>query len=153
MRLLAATAARKPDIGSAEALKRTLLAAKSIAYSASVSGDYIANVLYPRLGVADQVAAKSRRISGERVADAVARGDAEIGFQQVSELLPVKGADYVGPLPPEVQRATTFSAGIAVGAREPDAARSLIEFYVSRAAAPVIARTGLEPLTLSRPGR
>ena len=96
--------APKPDISSVEALKRTLLQAKSIAYSASVSGRYLSTELFPRLGIADQVMGKSRRIEGERVGDVVARGEAEIGFQQISELLPVRGIDYVGPLPPEVQR-------------------------------------------------
>ena len=143
--------APKPDISTVEALKRTLLEAKSIAYSVSASGVYISTELYQRLGITDQVAGKSKRIAGERVATAVARGDAEIGFQQVSELLPVKGIDYVGLLPPEVQRVTVFSAGIAAGAKEPQAARALIEFYVSPGAAPVIVQSGLEPLT--RPGR
>ena len=143
--------APKPDIRTAEALKRTLLEAKSIAYSVSASGVYISSELYQRLGIADQVAGKSKWIAGERVAAAVARGDAEIGFQQVSELLPVKGIDYVGLLPPEVQRVTVFSAGIGAAAKEPQAARALIEFYASPAAAPVIVQSGLEPLT--RPGR
>src|SRR4029079_12294840 len=91
--------ARKPDISSVAALKRTLLDAKSIAYAASVSGDYLATELFPRLGIADQIASKSKRIEGERVGSVVARGEAEIGFQQVSELLPIQGIDYVGPLP------------------------------------------------------
>jgi molybdate transport system substrate-binding protein len=118
--------APKPDISSVEALKRTLLEAKSIAYSAQVSGVYLATELFPRLGIADQVRAKSLRIERERVGAVVARGDAEIGFQQVSELLPIAGIDYVGPLPAEVQRVTVFSAGIAVGAKSPEAARALI---------------------------
>jgi molybdate transport system substrate-binding protein len=77
----------------------------------------------------------------------VARGEAEIGFQQISELLSVPGGDYVGPLPPEVQKVTVFSAGIAVGAKEPDAARALIKFFTSPAAAAVIKKSGLEPVT------
>jgi len=76
----------------------------------------------------------------------VARGDAEIGFQQISELLPVPGIDYVGPLPPEVQRVTVFSAGVGVGAKNPDAARALIRFLASPAAAPAIKKTGLQPV-------
>ena len=94
----------KPDISSVDALKRTLLQAKSIAYSSSVSGRYLSTELFQRLGIADQIMLKSRRIEGERVGAVVARGEAEIGFQQVSELLPVPGIDYVGPLPPEVQK-------------------------------------------------
>jgi molybdate transport system substrate-binding protein len=139
--------ARRPDISSVGALKRALLEAKSIAYSASVSGDYLSTELFPRLGIAEQIRGKSRRIETERVGAVVARGEAEIGFQQTSELLPVPGIDYVGPLPPEVQRITVFSAGIAVGAKAPDAARAVIKFLASPEAARVIAKTGLEPMT------
>jgi molybdate transport system substrate-binding protein len=89
---------------------------------------------------------KSRNAGGERVGALVARGEAEIGFQQVSELLPVSGIDYVGPLPPEVQRVTVFSAGIVVGAKEPEAARALIRFLASPAAASVIEKAALEPV-------
>jgi molybdate transport system substrate-binding protein len=95
--------APKPDISSLDGLKRTLLQAKSVAYSASVSGVYISTELYQRLGIADDMRAKSHRIDRERVGAVVARGEAEIGFQQISELLPVPGISYVGPLPPEVQ--------------------------------------------------
>ena len=108
--------APKPDISTVEGLKRTLLEAKSIAYSASASGTYLATEGFARLGIADEIKHKTKRIESERVAAVVARGDAEIGFQQVSELLPEKGTDYVGPLPPEVQRVTVFSAGLAAGA-------------------------------------
>jgi molybdate transport system substrate-binding protein len=139
--------APKPDISSVDALKRTLLQAKSIAYSASASGVYLSTELFPRLGIADQIKGKSKRIESERVGTVVARGDAEIGFQQVSELLPIPGIDYVGPLPPEVQQVTIFSAGVAVGAREPDAGRVLIKFLASPAAAPAITKSGLEPVT------
>jgi molybdate transport system substrate-binding protein len=139
--------APKPDISTVDALKRTLLDAKSIAYSASASGVYLSTELFQRLGIADQVMPKSKRIVSERVGTVVARGDAEIGFQQVSELLPIQGIDYVGPLPAEVQKVTIFSAGIAVGAKEPEAARALIKFFTSPAAAPVITKTGLEPIT------
>jgi molybdate transport system substrate-binding protein len=137
----------KPDISSAEALKRTLLAAKSIAYSDSASGVYLSTVVFNRLGIADQIKAKSTMVPAEPVGAVVARGEAEIGFQTVSALIPVPGIDVVGVLPPELQRATVFSAGVAVGAQEPDAARALITFLSSAPAAPVIAKTGMEPLT------
>ena len=143
--------APKPDISSVEALKRTLLAAKSIAYSASVSGQYLSTELFPRLGISSQIAAKSQRIERERVGAVVARGEAEIGFQQISELLPVAGIDYVGPLPSAVQKVTLFSAGIVVGAKEPNEARALIRFLSSAAVAPVVSKTGLEPVT-AQPG-
>jgi molybdate transport system substrate-binding protein len=136
----------KPDIGSVDALKRTLLEAKSIAYSASVSGDYLSTELFARLGIAEQLKARSRRVVGERVGAVVARGEAEIGFQQISELLPVPGIDYVGPLPPDVQLVTVFSAGVASGARNPEAARALIRHLASAAAIPVIERSGLDPI-------
>jgi molybdate transport system substrate-binding protein len=138
--------APRPDISSVDALKRTLLQAKSIAYSSSVSGHYLANELFQRLGIADQILRKSRRIEGERVGAAVARGEAEIGFQQVSELLPVPGIDYVGPLPLEVQRDTVFSAGVAVGTRISEAAHALIRFLASPEAAHAITKSGMEPI-------
>jgi len=140
--------APKPDISSLDALRRTLLQAKSIAYSASVSGRYLTTELLERLGIADQVLGKSRRIDGERVGAVVARGEAEIGFQQISELLPVPGIEYVGPLPPEVQRVTVFSAGVAAASRNADAARAVIRFLASSEAADTVAKTGLEPLVL-----
>ena len=138
--------APKPDIGSLDALKRTLLQAKSIAYSASVSGHYLSTELFQRLGIADQVRGKSRRIDGERVGAVVARGEAEIGFQQISELLPEPGIDYVGPLPPEVQRVTVFSAGVAASSKNADAAHALIRFLASPEAAGTVAKSGLEPI-------
>ena len=138
--------APKPDIRSVEALKRTLLNAKSIAYSDGASGVYLSTEMFQRLGVADQVMAKRKQIAGEPVAAVVARGGAEIGFEQVSELLPVPGVDYVGPLPREVQKVTIFSAGIATGAKHPKEARAFIQFIASSAAAPAMKKSGLEPM-------
>jgi molybdate transport system substrate-binding protein len=135
----------KPDIGSVEALKRTLLAAASIGYSDSASGVYVSTELLPKLGIAEQVRAKSRRFGGS-VGEAIARGEAEIGFQQVSELLPVKGIDFVGPIPEAVQKVTVFSAGIPVAAKDKEAARALIRFLASRDAAGILVKTGLEPI-------
>jgi molybdate transport system substrate-binding protein len=139
--------APKPDISTVEALIRTLLEAKSIAYSASASGIYVSTKLFPRLGVAEQVRDKSIRVVSERVGTVVARGDAEIGFQQVSELLPIPGLDYVGPLPSEAQEITVFSAGVATAAKNPQAARELIQFLASPAVVPAIRKVGLEPVT------
>ena len=139
--------APKPDISTVEALKRTLLEAKSIAYSASASGVYLSTNLFPRLGIWESIKDKSKRIESERVGTIVARGEAELGFQQVSELLPIPGIEFVGPLPAAVQQVTIFSAGIAVGAKEPDAAKALIKYFTSAQAAPVIAQTGLEPIS------
>ena len=137
--------APKPDISTIEALKRTLLQAKSIAYSASVSGHYLTTELYQRLGIAEQVMSKSRLIGGgERAGAVVARGEAEIAFQQMSELLPVPGIAHITPLPPEVQKIAVFSAGVAASSTNPDLARSMIQFLVSPDAAGAITKSGLE---------
>jgi molybdate transport system substrate-binding protein len=138
--------APKPDIRTVDGLKHALLEAKSIAYSASASGVYLSQELFQRLGIAAEIRAKCKRIANEPVGAVVARGEAELGFQQISELLPVVGIDYVGPLPPEVQKVTVFSAGIAVGATQPEAARALIQFLASPAVVPAITKSGLEPL-------
>lgn len=143
--------ARRPDIGSADALRRTLLAAKSIAYSDSASGVYIEREMLPRLGIAEQVAGRARMIPAEPVGAVVARGDAEIGFQQLSELRPIRGIDLVGPLPPGLQRVTVFSAGRLARSREPEAAQALIRFLASPAAAQAIVDSGMEPM--GRAGR
>lgn len=137
--------APKPDIGSVEAFKQALLSAPSIAYSASASGTYYETELLKKLGIEAEVKPKSKRILSERVGTVVARGEAALGMQQVSELLPIEGTDFVGVLPPELQRVTVFSAGISATAREPEAARELIRYYRSPAAAPVIRKQGLEP--------
>lgn len=140
--------APKPDIGSADALKRTLLAAQSIGYSASVSGEYVTKELYQRLGIADQALPKSRFVGGgERVGAVVARGEVEIGFQQISELLPVSGIDHITPLPPELQKVSIFSAGVAATTRDAALARSVIRFLASAEAVPAIRKSGLEPPT------
>jgi len=139
--------APKPDISTVDALKRTLLQAKSIGYSASVSGQYVTSELVQRLGIADQVLSKCRFIGGgERVGAVVARGELEIGFQQTSELLPVPGIAHITPLPPEVQKVTLFSAGVAASSGNPDTARAVIRFLASGEAAHVITKSGLEPI-------
>lgn len=140
--------APKPDIGSADALKRTLLAAGSIGYSASVSGQYLTTELYQRLGIAERVLPKSRLIGGgERVGAVVARGEVEIGFQQMSELLPVPGIDHITPLPPELQKVSSFAAGVAASAPDSALARRVIGFLASPEAAQAIKDSGLEPVT------
>jgi molybdate transport system substrate-binding protein len=137
--------APKPDISSGEAVKKALLAAKSIAYSSGPSGVYIAG-LVQRMGIADQIKSKMKQIPpGEAVGELVARGDAEIGFHQVSELLPIKGIDIVGPLPPDIQEITVFSAGIHASAQQADAAKALAAFLTAPAAAPVIEKHGMDP--------
>jgi molybdate transport system substrate-binding protein len=138
--------AAKPDISSVDALKRLLLQTPSFAYSPQVSGIYLTTELLPRLGIAEQVLKKGRRVDVGRVGTVVARGEAEIGFQQISELLEVPGVDLVGPLPAEVQRVTLFSAGIVTGTRHPDAARALIDYFLSPAGTQVLEKSGLTPI-------
>jgi len=137
--------APRPDISTVDALTRTLLQAKSIAYSSSASGVYLSGELFPSLGIADQIAPRSRRIESGPVGEAVARGDAELGFQQISELRPVKGIDIVGPLPSGAQRLTIFSAGVVAGGNQQDA-RRLIAYLSSPAAAPAIRKSGMDPV-------
>jgi molybdate transport system substrate-binding protein len=136
--------ASQPDIGSVEALRRTLLAATSVAYSSSVSGVYISTELFPRLGIVAEMAPKS--VVTNAVGAAVAGGEVEIGFQQVSELLPVEGIDLVGPLPPEVQLTTAYSAAVVADAESSELGEALISFLSSSAARGAIQRWGLEPL-------
>jgi molybdate transport system substrate-binding protein len=138
--------APKPDISSADTLKRALLAAKSIAYSDSASGVYVSTEMFGKLGIADEMKDKARKIPATPVAEIVAHGDAEIGFQQISELLPVAGVDIVGPLPPELQKITVFAAGIATVSKEPDAGKALIKFLASPAASAAIVKSGMEPI-------
>jgi molybdate transport system substrate-binding protein len=138
--------APKPDISSADAVKHALLSAKSVAYSDSASGVYIQNEMFRKLGIEDQMKGKARMIPATPVGEIVARGEAELGFQQISELKPVAGIDIVGPLPDALQKITVFSAGIATGAKEPDAGKALIKFLASPEASAEIVKSGMEPI-------
>jgi molybdate transport system substrate-binding protein len=138
--------APKPDISSAESIKRALLAAKTIAYSDSASGVYVSTEMFKKLGIADEMKDKARKIPATPVGEIVAHGDAEIGFQQISELKPVAGIDIVGPLPNELQQITVFSAGIATVSKEPEAGKTLIKFLGSPAAHDVIVKSGMDPI-------
>ncbi|QGZ58745.1 substrate-binding domain-containing protein [Paraburkholderia acidiphila] len=143
--------APKPDISSVDALRRTLLEAKSIVFPQNASGAYIANELFSRLGIEGRVKSKSRMVPADRVATVVANGDAQIGFQQVVELLPVKGVTVVGSLPAELQNYVVYSGGVATTAKNPAGAEALIRFLSSPDAAPAIMRSGLEPITAPQP--
>lgn len=136
--------APKPDISTVDNFKKALLAAKSIAYSDSASGVYLSTTLFQRIGVFDQIKDKSRKIPAEPVAKVVARGEAEIGFQPVSELRPYPGIDLVGPIPAELQVVNVFAAGVATSAKEPAAGKALIAYLISPAAKPVIEASGME---------
>ena len=137
--------AAKPDISTEDKFRRVLLAAKSIGYSESASGIYISTEMFKRLGIAEQVAARANMIAGRPVGEAVASGDVEIGFQQISELLPVKGITFVGPIPDAVQSITTFSIGISASSRSRATARQLVAHLASAQAGDAIRRAGLEP--------
>jgi molybdate transport system substrate-binding protein len=138
--------APKPDISSPDAVKRALLTAKSIAYSDSASGVYLSTEMFEKLGIADAMKDKARKIPATPVGEIVANGEAEIGFQQISELKPVAGIDIVGPLPDALQKITVFSAGIATVSKEPEAGKALIKFLASSAARDTLVNSGLEPI-------
>jgi molybdate transport system substrate-binding protein len=136
--------APRPDIRTGEALKRALLAAKTVGYTSGPSGVYMAGLI-ERMGIAAEIKPKHRGVpSGGTVGTIVASGDAEIGFQQVSELVHIPGIDYVGPLPPDVQHVTVFSSGVQTGATQPDAAKALVAFLTTPAAQNVMKKHGLE---------
>jgi molybdate transport system substrate-binding protein len=138
--------APKPDIGTVEAFKQALLAARSVAHTATgQSGSYFAG-LVDRLGIGDAVRAKAKVSAGGIIGEFVARGEAELGIQQISEVLAVPGVELVGPLPPEIQKVTVFSAGICSGSREAEAARALVRFLTTGSAAAAMKAKGLEPV-------
>jgi len=137
--------APKPDVGSVERFKEAVLAARSIAYTIDgASGMHFAELI-ERLGIADEVKAKAKRQPGGLVGELVARGEAEVAIQQISELQAVPGIDIVGPIPGPLQKTTVVSAGIFRGAKEPEAARALLAFLSTAEAGAVIRQKGLEP--------
>ena len=133
----------KPDIRSAEAVKAALLNAKSVAYSTGPSGVYLVS-LFQKMGVTEAIAPKLKVIQGEPVGAVVERGEAEIGFQQVPEILSVPGIDLVGPLPPEIQFVTIFAFGIHEQVRDVAATKALMQILKSDPAVPFIKKYGLE---------
>jgi molybdate transport system substrate-binding protein len=138
--------AQVPDIRTVEGFKQALLQARSVAYSDSASGEYIANELYSRLGIEKEMAAKSRKIAAQPVGEIVAKGEAELGFQQLSELQPVAGITVVGPIPDEIQKVTLFSAGLVAKATSRDNGRALIRYLASKEVCKVIEAKALEPI-------
>jgi len=134
-----------PDISSREAVKNAVLAAKSVAYSSGPSGFYLAD-LFKKMGIADQIKDKVKQTpSGMQVGEVVARGEADLGFQQVSELLHLKGIQYLGPLPADIQHVTVFSAGLHISAPSPDPAKALVRYLTAPEAAASIKQGGMEP--------
>jgi molybdate transport system substrate-binding protein len=140
--------APKPDISSADALKNSVLAAKSIVYAdpakGGLTGVHFARVL-DRLGIAEEVKPKTILVPGAQAAEVVAKGEAELGVAQASEIVPVAGAQLVGPLPAELGNVTVFSAAIGTGSKAPEAAKALIQFLTGPAAAPLFKSKGFEP--------
>jgi molybdate transport system substrate-binding protein len=134
-----------PDIGTVDALRRTLLAARSVAYSKTGISGFYAPELFAKLGIADQMLPKAVIPDPMTVGEAVAKGDAEMAFQQISELMPVAGVTVVGPLAAEVQKLTVFTAGIFAATTQAKAARALIEALRSDAVRPIYPRMGLQP--------
>ena len=139
--------AAKPDISTDEAFKKALLAAQSIAYidpaAGGSSGIYVARML-EKLGIADEMKSKSRLIPGGAVAERIAKGEAELGIHQISEILPVKGVTLVGPLPADLQNYTVYAAAVSATAKEPAGAKALVEMLSGPAAAGVLKAKGME---------
>jgi len=137
-----------PNVATVDAFKQAVLAAKSVAYidpaSGGSSGIYLAN-LFEKMGIADQVKPKAKLKQGGYVADLIVSGEAELGIHQISEIVPVKGAHLVGPLPAEIQNYTTYAGGLSASAKEPDAAKALLAFLTSETAAAVLKSRGMEP--------
>jgi molybdate transport system substrate-binding protein len=142
--------APKPDVSTVDAFKRALLEAKSVAYidpaSGGSSGIYIDKLL-ERLGIADQVRPKAKLKKGGYVAELIVSGEAELGLHQISEIVPVKGAVLVGPLPKEIQNTTTYAAGLSASPQNKEAAQALIKMFSGPAAATVLKSKGMEPAT------
>jgi molybdate transport system substrate-binding protein len=136
--------APRPDISTTEALKRALLAAKTVGYTSGPSGVYMGSLI-ERMGIAAEIKPKFRSVpSGGTIGTIIANGECEIGFQQVSELVHIKGVDMIGPLPADVQYVTIFSSGIQAGATNPDGARALVRFLTAPAAQATIKAAGLQ---------
>lgn len=134
-----------PDISTVEAFRETLLKSRSVAHAASASGIYLSTEVFPALGIAEQMKQTARTVYGERVGHVVARGEADLGFQQISEILPIEGVRIIGRLPPEFRRPFHFCAGIGSRSDKVEEARRLLRFLASEAAGPVIRETGLDP--------
>jgi molybdate transport system substrate-binding protein len=138
------TGAPRPDISTAEAFKNAMINAKSIGYSQGGSGLIAAKVM-EKLGIADQLKPKTKFINGLPVAEAVAKGEVEIGLQQINVIIPVEGADYIGPLPKELQDTVRFSGGVLTVSKQKELARAFLNFIASADAGPLLRRSAMEP--------
>jgi molybdate transport system substrate-binding protein len=140
-----------PDLSTLESFKNTLLSTPRIAYSASASGTYLSEEVFPKLGIDQQMAITAKKIFGERVGTILMRHEADLGFQQYSELLPIAGIDIIRKLPPEIEKTFYFSAGIGSLSTQVDLAQDMIAFLASTQAAPMIASTGLDAVLATLP--
>jgi molybdate transport system substrate-binding protein len=138
------TGASRPDISTLDAFKNAMINAKSIGYSQGGSGLIAAKVM-EKLGIADQLKAKTKFINGLPVADVVAKGDVEIGLQQINVIIPVEGADYIGPLPKELQDTVRFAGGVLTVSKQKELARAFLNFIASADAGPLLRRSAMEP--------
>jgi len=136
--------APKPDISTVETYKAALLAAKSIGYSRGGSGNIAADVMV-KLGIADQLKARTQFIENRPVAEAVAKGEVEVGLQQINVIIPVEGADYVGPLPKELQETVKFAGAVLTVSKNPEVAKAFLKFAASPEAAPLLRKSAMEP--------
>ena len=136
--------ASRPDISTVEAFKNSMIKANSIGYSQGGSGIIAAKVM-EKLGIADQLKAKTKFINGAPVAEVVAKGDVEIGLQQINVIIPVEGADYIGPLPKELQDTVRFSAGVLTVSKQKELAKAFLNFIASADAGPLLRRSAMEP--------
>jgi molybdate transport system substrate-binding protein len=134
----------RPDISTVAAFKAAMLNAKSIGYSRGGSGLISANVM-EKLGIAEQLKARTKFIDGIPVAEIVAKGEVEIGLQQINVILPVKGADYIGPLPKELQETVKFAAAALPQSKQPEVAKAFLKFIASPEAAGLLRKSGMEP--------
>jgi molybdate transport system substrate-binding protein len=136
--------ASRPDISTVEAFKNAMINAKSIGYSQGGSGIIAAKVM-EKLGIADQLKAKTKFINGLPVAEAVAKGEVEVGLQQINVIIPVEGADYIGPLPKELQDTVRFSAAVLTVSKQKELAKAFLNFIASADAGPLLRRSAMEP--------
>ena len=137
--------AKKPDISTDDALKKTLLDAKTIGHSIGPSGDHFSKTIIVRLGIADQLKSKITTVRGMPVAAAVAKGDVEIGIHQIAELMPIPGIDIVGELPADLNKTIVYATGITTMVKQPDAANALVKYLHLESAVPVIKKNGMDP--------
>jgi molybdate transport system substrate-binding protein len=137
--------APRPDLGSVEAFKRALLDAKSVVRSREGASGALFQAVMERLGITEAMRDKIVIAGSGRVAEFVARGEAELAVQQISELKPVQGTDFVGPFPPELQHVTEFGAGVASASKARDKAMAFIALLAAPASAPLFTANGLEP--------